>query len=52
MLTGGWLSFLIYNKGQMSLVGFNGKETKSIMFAGNQAKDGGAIYNTGSLNLN
>ena len=42
----------IYNKGQMSFVGFNGKETKSIMFAGNQATDGGAIYNTGVLNLN
>ena len=42
----------IYNKGQMSFVGFNGKETKSIMFAGNQAKDGGAIYNAGALNLN
>ncbi len=42
----------IYNKGQMSFVGFNGKETKSIMFAGNQAKDGGAIYNAGVLNLN
>lgn len=42
----------IYNKGQMSFVGFNGKETKSIMFAANQATDGGAIYNTGALNLN
>lgn len=42
----------IYNKGQMSFVGFNGKETKSIMFAANQATNGGAIYNTGALNLN
>ena len=42
----------IYNKGQMSFVGFNGKETKSIMFAANQATDGGAIYNTGALDLN
>lgn len=42
----------IYNKGQMSFVGFNAKETKRIMFAGNQATDGGAIYNTGALNLN
>lgn len=42
----------IYNKGQMSFVGFNGKETKSIMFAANRATDGGAIYNTGALNLN
>lgn len=41
----------IYNKGQMSFVGFNGKETKSIMFAANQATNGGAIYNTGALNL-
>lgn len=42
----------IYNKGQMSFVGFNGKETKSIMFAANQATNGGAIYNTGVLDLN
>lgn len=42
----------IYNNGQMSFVGFNGKETKSIMFAANQATNGGAIYNTGALNLN
>lgn len=42
----------IYNKGQMSFVGFNGKETKSIMFAANQATNGGAIYNTGALDLN
>ena len=42
----------IYNKGQMSFVGFNGKETKSIMFAANKATDGGAIYNAGELNLN
>lgn len=42
----------IYNKGQMSFVGFNAKETKSIMFAANKATDGGAIYNTGALNLN
>lgn len=42
----------IYNKGQMAFVGFNAKETKSIMFAANKATDGGAIYNTGALNLN
>lgn len=42
----------IYNKGQMSFVGFNAKETKSIMFAANKATDGGAIYNAGALNLN
>lgn len=42
----------IYNKGQMSFVGFNGKETKSIIFVANQATNGGAIYNTGALNLN
>ncbi len=42
----------IYNKGQMSFVGFNGKETKSIMFTANQATNGGAIYNTGALDLN